>query len=126
LARLRFDTTSDTLTWLGELDDEVYETLAAIYTSGADRKRLDELRENGKSETLLSVPAYDFGWQNTYRLAEPKRMPKGTLLEAVAHFDNSPRNAALTREMWSRSVRWGDQTWQEMMIGYFDFVEAEN
>ncbi len=74
----------------------------------------------GKAETLLSVPRYNFNWQSAYRLAEPKFVPKGTVLHCVAHFDNSsknPNNPDPTQE-----VRWGEQTWEEMMIGWTDFV----
>ena len=44
---------------------------------------------DGRKETLLSVPKYDFNWQISYELAEPKVLPKGTKLEVIAHFDNS-------------------------------------
>ncbi len=74
---------------------------------------------DGKAETLLSVPRYDFGWQSNYRLAKPLPLPKGTRIDCTAHFDNSaenPNNPDPTR--W---VRWGDQTWQEMMIGFVDY-----
>ena len=47
---------------------------------------------DGKKETLLSVPHYDFGWQTNYRLAEPKLLPAGTRLDCHAHFDNSDHN----------------------------------
>ena len=49
---------------------------------------------DGKKETLLWVPRYDFGWQTTYWLTEPKQMPRGAKLHCVAHFDNSPDNLA--------------------------------
>jgi peroxiredoxin len=74
---------------------------------------------DGHRETLLSVPAYDFAWQSYYRLAEPKAMPKGTVIECVAHFDNSANNPANPDP--TAKVRWGDQTWEEMMIGYIDY-----
>ena len=73
-----------------------------------------------KAETLLSVPHYNFNWQSVYRLAEPKAVPKGSRIHCVAHFDNSaknPNNPDLTK-----MVFWGDQTWEEMMIGWADFV----
>jgi peroxiredoxin len=74
---------------------------------------------DGRSEVLLSVPAYDFGWQTIYRLADPKPMPKGTRIDCLAHFDNSSANPANPDP--TKEVRWGDQTWDEMMIGYIDY-----
>jgi hypothetical protein len=73
---------------------------------------------NGEKETLLSVPRYDFNWQLSYYLDRPKRMPAGTIIEGVAHFDNSPNNPLNPDS--SRAVRFGDQNWDEMMIGYFE------
>ena len=78
---------------------------------------------DGRQEVLLNVPRYDFNWQNTYVLARPKRLPAGTRVRCVATFDNSADN--LSNPDPSASVRWGDQTWDEMMIGYFDIVPAE-
>jgi hypothetical protein len=75
---------------------------------------------DGTSETLLHVPAYDFNWQLSYVLATPRALPKGTRLECVAHFDNSSGNAANPNP--KADVRWGDQTWDEMMIGFFTFT----
>ena len=72
---------------------------------------------DGREETLLSVPKYDFNWQITYELAEPKVLPKGTRLEVIAHFDNSANNKFNPDP--TQAVRWGDQTWEEMMIGFF-------
>ena len=73
---------------------------------------------DGKKEILLDVPQFDFNWQTSYRLAEPKSLPKGTKIHAVAHYDNSEKN--LSNPDPSKTVHWGDQTWNEMMIGYFD------
>jgi hypothetical protein len=78
---------------------------------------------NGKRETLLSVPRYDFNWQNNYILAEPKRVPKGSKLECVAHYDNSPANPNNPNPL--AFVIWGDQSWNEMMLGYFDYYHAD-
>jgi len=72
---------------------------------------------DGTSETLLAVPKYDFNWQITYELAKPKVLPKGTEVEVIAHYDNSPNNKFNPDP--SKDVRWGDQTWEEMMIGFF-------
>ena len=73
---------------------------------------------DGSSEVLLNVPRYDFNWQQRYRLASPKRLPAGTVLEADATFDNSPNNPSNPAP--DRSVRWGDQSWEEMMVGFFE------
>jgi peroxiredoxin len=73
---------------------------------------------DGKSEILLDVPRYDFNWQTAYRLTKPKTLPKGAFLRCVAHYDNSEEN--LNNPDPTVTVRWGDQTWNEMMIGYFD------
>jgi mono/diheme cytochrome c family protein len=75
---------------------------------------------DGTDETLLSVPKYDFNWQITYELATPKLLPKGTSLEVIAHFDNSTANKFNPDP--TKDVRWGDQTWEEMMIGFFSTV----
>jgi peroxiredoxin len=74
---------------------------------------------DGRCEIVLSVPRYDFNWQSTYRLATPLRIPAGTRLECTGTFDNSadnPNNPDPTQQ-----VRWGDQTWEEMMGGLLDY-----
>lgn len=70
------------------------------------------------SDILLDVPAYDFNWQNSYILAEPMLVPKGSVLHCTAHYDNSESNLANPDP--SKAVRWGEQTWEEMMIGWYD------
>src|SRR5262245_21933516 len=75
---------------------------------------------DGRSEVLLRVPKYDFNWQLTYVLEKPAALPKGTRLDCVAHFDNSTGNKYNPDP--SKEVRWGDQTWEEMMIGWFSYT----
>jgi peroxiredoxin/mono/diheme cytochrome c family protein len=72
---------------------------------------------DGTEEILLDVPRYDFNWQATYQLAEPKFMPKGTKMRCVAHWDNSEEN--LSNPDPTDSVRFGPQTWHEMLIGFW-------
>jgi len=72
----------------------------------------------GERETLLRVPNYDFGWQLTYELATPKLLPAGTIIECTAHFDNSPNNKFNPDP--TKEVHFGEQSWEEMMIGFFD------
>jgi hypothetical protein len=74
----------------------------------------------GESETLLTVPKYDFNWQLTYYLKEPKVLPKGTVIECVAHFDNSVNNPFNPDP--KSEVLWGDQTWEEMLAGFLDLA----
>ena len=74
----------------------------------------------GETETLLTVPKYDFNWQLTYYLKEPKALPKGTVIECIAHYDNSPNNAFNPDP--KSDVYWGDQTWEEMLAGFVDLA----
>ena len=78
---------------------------------------------DGRTETLLKVPAYDFSWQTTYALATPLPLPAGTRIECTAHFDNSAGNK--NNPDPKKWVRWGDQTWEEMMIGFIDYVYTD-
>jgi hypothetical protein len=73
---------------------------------------------DGRQEVLLDVPKYDFNWQNSFILAEPKLLPKGTQMHCTAYFDNSADNLANPDP--SEEVRFGPQTWHEMMIGWYD------
>jgi peroxiredoxin len=78
---------------------------------------------DGKKETLLRVPRYDFNWQMKYELKEARRIPKGSRIDCIAHFDNSRKNPNNPNP--SQPVGWGDQTFQEMMIGFVDYYYAE-
>jgi peroxiredoxin len=80
---------------------------------------------DGKKEILLDVPRYDFNWQNWFKLEQPLVIPAGSNLLCTAHFDNSENN--LCNPDPTKPVRWGDQTWEEMMIGWYDvaFPKAE-
>ncbi|GIW97402.1 MAG: thiol-disulfide isomerase [Pirellulaceae bacterium] len=80
--------------------------------------RYEALYPDGTKEILLDVPRYDFNWQLKYILAEPKSLPRGTRIRCTAVYDNSENN--LVNPDPTRAVRWGDQSWEEMMIGFFD------
>jgi thiol-disulfide isomerase/thioredoxin len=75
---------------------------------------------DGKRETLLSVPRWDFNWQNVYQLKEPLKVPKGARLHAVAHWDNSRNNPYNPAP--DKAVKFGLQTWDEMMVGWVAYV----
>ncbi len=72
----------------------------------------------GREEALVNVPRYDFNWQLVYEFSTRMTLPKGTVLTADATFDNSPANRLNPDP--TASVRWGDQSWEEMMVGFFD------
>ncbi len=71
-------------------------------------------------QIILDVPKYDFNWQTAYRLKEPMKLPAKTRIYCEAVFDNSEKN--LNNPNPAAWVRWGDQTTDEMMIGYFDIM----
>jgi hypothetical protein len=75
---------------------------------------------DGHEETLMRVPMYHFYWQLDYKLAEPLKLPPGTRVEASAWYDNSANNAHNPDP--TKDVRFGEQTWEEMMIGFYDVV----
>ena len=83
--------------------------------------RYEALYPDGRRETLLSVPRYDFGWQRVYRLARPVRVPAGTWILVTAGYDNSALNPANPDPR--RAARWGEQTWDEMFVPQLDVVE---
>jgi hypothetical protein len=102
-------------------------TLASLHPHMHGRGKDFEYRvvyPTGETQTLLEVPHYNWHWQLWYNLAQPIVLPKGTKIECTAHFDNSPNNpdnADPTKE-----VMWGDQSWDEMMVGFFNLVFPAN
>jgi len=74
----------------------------------------------GESEVLFRTPNYDFNWQITYFLKQPKLLPKGTVIDCIAWFDNSPNNPSNPDP--KSDVYWGEQTWEEMLAGFVDFA----
>jgi len=68
---------------------------------------------DGKKDTILSVPKYDFNWQTDYVFKQPLKLPKGSKLHATAWYDNSANNKSNPDP--TKDVYWGDQTWEEMM-----------
>jgi hypothetical protein len=80
--------------------------------------RYEAILPDGKRETLLDIPRYDFAWQQSYELANPRFLPAGTVMHCIAKFDNSENN--FSNPDPRATVKWGDQTYEEMMAGYFD------
>jgi hypothetical protein len=77
---------------------------------------------SGEKRTLLYVPAYSFNWQITYRAEDPIYLPKGTRIEVLATFDNSPNNP--TNPDPTKPVRWGSASETEMMDGWIEYLDA--
>src|SRR4051812_14267913 len=107
-------------TYVFKRDAMLYDLSPHMHLRGSWFK-FEALYPNGKHETLLSVPRYDFNWQHNYRLKEPKQMPAGTWILCTGGFNNSPINpynpdAAI-------HVHWGDQSFDEMFIGFMGIAE---
>jgi peroxiredoxin len=83
--------------------------------------RIEAVMGDGRRDILLDVPRYDFHWQLRYELAEPRRLPAGARLICTATYDNSAANPANPDPRVR--VQWGDQTWNEMLIGFIAYVE---
>ncbi|HEY1187739.1 MAG TPA: redoxin domain-containing protein [Gemmata sp.] len=80
------------------------------------------VNKDGSRETLLSVPKYDFSWQVSFDLAKPRALPAGSRIECTAWYDNSAKNPFNPNP--NKKVTWGDQTWDEMMIGFFEYYDT--
>jgi hypothetical protein len=78
---------------------------------------------DGRQETLLFVPNYQFHWQFTYRAKDPIYLPSGTRIEVQAKFDNSPNKQGNPDS--TRAVRWGSASENEMMDGWIEYVDAD-
>lgn len=81
--------------------------------------RYEAVLPDGTRRRLLDIPAYDFNWQLTYKFAEPVTLPRGARLSYTAWYDNSAGNPANPDP--AKVVRWGPQTFDEMMLGYVEY-----
>jgi mono/diheme cytochrome c family protein/thiol-disulfide isomerase/thioredoxin len=96
---------------------------AHMHLRGKDMTFTAHLPE-GQRETLLIIPNYSFSWQVPYRWPTgQQRLPRGTRLECVAHYDNSAFNPFNPDP--TATVRFGQQTYQEMMYGFFFYTDAQ-
>lgn len=110
----------------------LYEMSPHMHLRGS-RFTYEAIYPNGTRETLLSVPNYVFHWQALYRLTTPKYLPKGSRIRCVAGWDNTAQNHHLLEEyeatgdsryLPSSSVGFGDQSYEEMFIGYLNYAEV--
>ena len=67
---------------------------------------------DGRTQTMLTVPKYDFHWQLFYEFAAPLKVPAGSVLSVVAHWDNSVKN--IYNPAPDKEVFWSEQSWDEM------------
>jgi hypothetical protein len=101
------------------LDVQILNLMPHMHVRGKSF-RYELVSADNRRETILDVPRYDFNWQTSYQLAEPLSVPAGASLHCTAHYDNSERNRNNPNP--NSTVRWGEQTWDEMLIGYFDIA----
>ncbi len=99
-------------------DMPVTSFMAHMHTRGKAFK-YEVTYADGKIETLLDIPRYDFNWQLRYDYKTPKLIPAGSTVKITAVFDNSAENKANTDP--TKLVKWGSQTVDEMMIGYIEY-----
>jgi peroxiredoxin len=102
-------------------DSYVYNLFPHMHYRGKSFKFEAEYPD-GRREVLLDVPHYDFNWQLRYDLAEPVFMPRGSRLICTAHYDNSDGNPLNPDP--SATVRFGLQSWEEMLVGYYTTIRA--
>ncbi|MFN7928152.1 MAG: cytochrome c [Blastocatellia bacterium] len=105
--------------WTVPDDIHILTLMPHLHVRGKAQK-IEAFYPNGKSEVLLDVPTYDFSWQTVYYLKRPAAIPKGTRILVTSSFDNSAKNKYNPDP--SKVVRWGDPTYDEMMIGWINYT----
>lgn len=112
-----------TATYVSKRDENLISLMPHMHLRGKSF-RYDVQFPDGRRDVLLSVPEYDFNWQLKYILDQPITLPRGTRIRCTAVYDNSRYN--LTNPDPTRTVRWGDQSFDEMMIGFMDTVPVKD
>ena len=100
-------------------DVQLMSYTAHMHLRGKDMK-FEAIYPDGKRETLISIPNYDFNWQTEYKLAQPVAIQNGTKIIITAHFDNSPNNRYNPDP--AKVIRWGEPSTEEMMDGWIEFI----
>ncbi len=113
---------SESLAHVFDRDVMLYSLLPHAHLRGKAAKYTAHYPD-GRQEVLLSVPKYDFNWQPTYFFKDPKLMPRGTKVVLEMTWDNSAQNPLNPDP--NRVVRWGDQTWEEMNVGWLRYRDAD-
>jgi hypothetical protein len=100
-------------------DVEVLAFLPHMHLRGK-AARYEVTGKDGQPQVLLDIPRYDFNWQLLYRYAEPLSLKTGDTLTFTSWFDNSEQNPANPDP--TKTVRWGPQTYDEMQLGYVEYI----
>lgn len=104
-------------------DITVYSMSPHMHFRGKDMKYVVKYPD-GREEVLLNVPKYNYEWQLNYEFATPPRIPAGSTITVLAHYDNSrnnPKNPAP-----DEAVIWGQQSWNEMFIPWMEYSIDKN
>src|SRR5262249_11156870 len=107
-------------TWTVPYDAHLTAIVPHMHWLGKDFQ-LTATRPDGSTQVVIRVDHWDFNWQDTYDLATPIELPKGTRIDLLAHFDNSADNPANPSRP-PVEVRWGEQTTNEMVIGFLQMT----
>ena len=108
--------------WIADQDVDIVSLFPHMHLRGRDMA-MTATYPDGRSETLLSVPQYDFNWQLFYYPKTNIRLPKGTHVDLVAHYDNSSANKRNPDP--NRRVTFGEASTAEMMFGMFEYTAAD-
>jgi hypothetical protein len=100
-------------------DITIYAFAPHMHLRGKDIKYI-LVWPDGHQQTLLNVPKYDFNWQLHYELEKPLKVPAGSKLLAIAHYDNSLKNRYNPAPQ--KEVFWSEQSWDEMFIPWFEYT----
>ena len=103
-------------------DDVVLTGLRARMNYRGKKMKFVAQYPDGSSETLLSVPAYNYGWQPHYVLNTPRQLPAGTRVQVIGALDNSASNP--TNPDPTLEIKYGLNSWEEMFTGYFTYHPA--
>ena len=114
------DESRDTAIYGFERPATIYSLVPHMHLRGSWMK-FELLQPDGKREVLLSVPRYDFNWQTSYELAKPRHVLLGSWLVVTGGFNNSKTNPANPDPQ--KRVHFGQQSWDEMFIGFFDAAD---
>ena len=108
-----------TACWVAKDDIHIQTIMPHMHLRGKAME-VRALYPDGRSDVLLNVPNYSFSWQTVYELGKPAAIPKGTRIVVTGYFDNSTNNKYNPDS--TKTVRFGDPTYDEMMIGWINYT----